>query len=451
MVITRQWKKQKKSSKASSNFSVQEDNLKKYYEIKESFGESEFIGYEKNSSSEKLLAFVEENEFTALVFSKTPFYPEGGGQTGDKGSISLDSNTIATVIDTQKPVEGLIVHFCENVDTAKLKLNKTYNLEIDLHTRELTKRNHSATHLLQSALIEVLGDHIKQAGSRVSDDSLRFDFTHPEAMTADQLSKVENLVNKKIIESLEVNAKLMDKKEATQKGAMALFGEKYGDIVRTLEMGDFSFELCGGTHVNNTNEIGSFTILFETSLSSGVRRIEALTSTNAFSYLNERSKTLSQLERIFSTRSDELVTRVQSLQEEVKKKNKEIQKLKDQMQSQNAKDMFNNKIDIGQEFSLVIAKIENGNPKEFRSLSDKFIDQNKSDVLFIYTISGETISYLLRTEKNNKTINCSNILKGSQEIISGRGGGKPDMAQGSGNSKEADSFISKIEQSLKDL
>ena len=445
-------KKQKESSKASSNFSVQKDNLKTFYRIKEENGETEFTGYTDLRTQAKLLAIATNEDYRALVFDKTPFYAEGGGQTGDQGFIFDDAGTlIATVKDTQKPVDDLFVQFCHIEDSTKLKIGQTYLLEVDKEKRELTKRNHSATHLLQSALINVLGHHVKQAGSRVSSDSLRFDFTHPEAMTKDQINRVEELVNQKVAAGLSVEASLMTKDEATSKGAMALFGEKYGDEVRVLEMGDFSLELCGGTHVDNTKEIGIFSITVETSLSSGVRRIEALTSAPAFSYLNKRSQQLANLERVFSTSSDNLMSRVETLQAEMKAKNKEIQKLKDQIQAESAKSLFDNSKDLGKDFKLVVANIQDGNPKEFRSLSDKFIDQNKKDVVLIYTITGDKIAYLLRTDKNNKNIHCSNILKSSQEIVNGRGGGKPDMAQGSGEAANHAQFIAKIEEQLKEI
>ncbi len=444
--------KQKESSKAASKFDVQEDNVKIFYGLKEKFGETNFIGYHNLKSNSKLLAIEPQGNYSALVFEETPFYAEGGGQVGDQGIIKTQSGEIAAkIIDTVKPVEGLFVHLCEEINHSLLKTGDHFILEVDREKRELTMRNHSATHLLQSALIEVLGNHVKQAGSRVSHDSLRFDFTQPEALTKEQISKVENLVNKKIAESLPVEASVMTKDEATAKGAMALFGEKYGETVRVLEMGNFSLELCGGTHVENTKDIGLFTITLESSLSSGVRRIEATTSLNAFKYLSQRSQTLSQIERNFSAKDELLFSKLDSLQKELKAKNKEIQKLNDQIQAEAAKNMFDTKEDLGKDFGLVLVNHKGGNPKDLRSISDKFIDQNQSDVLFLYIIDGDKIAYLIRTHKDNKHINCSNVMKSAQEIVSGRGGGRPDMGQGSGSSENTDKFIEAIKQGLKEL
>jgi alanyl-tRNA synthetase len=445
-------KKQKENSKATSKFELKEDNLKDFYQIKEKHGDTKFLGYHNLKSKSSLVAIEKQDDYIALVFDSTPFYAESGGQVGDIGTI-LDGNgnVLATVIDTQKPVDGLFVHYCSEADLTALTVNEEYELAVNKGNRDLIMRNHSATHLLQSALIEVLGKHVKQAGSRVSSDSLRFDFTHSEALKKDEIAKVEMLVNQKIGESLSVQSNIMTKDEATSRGAMALFGEKYGDSVRVLEMGNFSIELCGGTHVENTKDIGLFTITIETSLSSGVRRIEALTSTQAFTHLSTRSSTLSKIERMFSVNSEMLNEKLENLQQDLKNKNKEIQKLKDQMQAHAAKDMFSDikKLDNG--IGIVCANLKEGSPKDFRNISDKFIDQDKDNVLFLYLIADGKISYLLRTDKKNKNINCSSILKSTQECVSGRGGGKPDMGQGSGNSEDATLFIEKITTELKGL
>ena len=231
---------------------------------------------------------------------------------------------------------------------------------------------------------------------------------------------------------------------AQQKGAMALFGEKYGSEVRVLEMGDFSIELCGGTHAHNTKDIGLFSITIETSLASGIRRIEALTSSNEFSYLNQRSNLLLQIERKFSAKADQLLGKLDSLQNDIKTKNKEIKKLNDTLQAQAAKSMFKDMDTLANGLNLIKVNLRDGNPKDFRSISDKFVDQNKSDVLFMYMIADGKISYILRTDKSNKNYNLSNVLKASQEIVSGRGGGRPDMAQGSGSADNSDQFLAKV-------
>ncbi len=439
-------KRQKESSKKTSQFSSNENNIEVFYKVKEKFGVTNFCGYSGTESTGKLLHIEKDGELTYLFFDKTPFYAEGGGQAGDTGLVNNEIN----IIDTKKPVEGLFAHITkDNCDN--LEINKSYKLEVNDEKRKLTTHHHSATHLLQAALISVLGDHVKQAGSSVSFDRLRFDFTHLEAMTKTELKKVEALVNEKIQDALPVKASLMSKDQANKKGAMALFGEKYGDEVRVLEMGNFSIELCGGTHVSNTSEISLFVINFETSLSSGVRRIEAFASKSALEYLMNRSDILSEVEQVFSTKSTEVLKKINTLQVDLKSKSKTIKNLNDKIQAEQGKDLFKEVIDIGKDFGFVCVNLKNGNPKDFRNLSDKFVDQNTKDALLLYTIEDSKFSYILRTNKKNKNINCSTIIKNSQDIVSGRGGGRPDMAQGSGDSQNADKFIQQVEILLKEI
>ena len=444
--------KQRENSKAASKFEVKEDNVKVFYQAKEEFGATNFCGHTNLKMEATLLSMIDLGEYTALVFNETPFYPEGGGQVGDQGELHSPSGKVLTkIVDTQKPVDDLIVHYVKSDDAAVLDKGNQYQLVVNKNLRELTMRNHSATHLLQAALIKTLGPHVKQAGSRVSADSLRFDFTHPEAMKKSEIEDVEKLVNEQISNGLDVQASLMSKDEATEKGAMALFGEKYGDTVRVLEMGDFSLELCGGTHVNNTKDIGIFTITVETSLSSGVRRIEATTSINAYKYLAARSQVLNQLERNLSVKSEKVVGKVESLQKDLKEKNKEISALKDELQAQATKDLFNNIEKLSNGVGFVSVELKNGSPKDFRGLSDKFVDKDPENVLFLYLIEGDKVSYLLRTNKKNKNISCSNVMKETQEIVAGRGGGRPDMGQGSGESQNISKFIEAIKDKLQGL
>lgn len=439
-------KAQKEASKGSSQFSASGDTLKKYHQAFEKFGATKFNGYENTQTKSKLLAIIENGKSVGLVFEQTCFYPEGGGQVGDVGHLSNGSEQIK-ILDTQKPVGELIVHFCDEDAATSLEVGKSYELTINNSTRELSKRNHSATHLLQSALIEVLGDHIKQSGSRVSAESLRFDFTHPEAVKPSELKAIEKLVNQKIAESLKVQIKYMTKDEAVAHGAMALFGEKYSDEVRVLSMGDFSLELCGGMHVSDTKDIGIFTITNETSLASGVRRIEAMTSLGAYDYLSHRSQILNSIERALSTDSSKLVSNIESLQNDIKTKNKEIARLQDQAQAAKAKDVFNNIEKLSNGIGFLAVDLKGTNAKEFRGFSDKFVDQNKTDVILIYSIDADKVSYLIRTHKENK-INCAQIMKTAQELLSGRGGGKPDMGQGSGEAKEFTKFLSSVKDQI---
>ena len=441
--------RQKELSRSSSNFNIKEDDKEQYYQIFEKHGASDFTGYDSLEIEAECLAVFPNEDKISIVFDKTPFYGESGGQVGDTGKILLKGEVIAEILDTQKPVDGIHAHLSKA--NSEIKPGETYTLVVDSSKRELIKRNHSATHLLQAALIEVLGPHIKQAGSRVSADSLRFDFTHPEAVSKSDLQKVEDLVNQKIRKALAVSASLMSKEEATSKGAMALFGEKYGDEVRVLEMGDFSLELCGGTHVKSTSEIEIFVILSESSLSSGVRRIEATTSSNALNYLIERSRVLAKVERELSSNSDNVLEKIEALQTTIKKKNKEIKEVQSRMAQTNQQDLFNKKEKLENGLSLYKVELKDIPAKEFRGISDRFVSENSEDVILLYNIESDKLSYLLRTNKKNKNINCSEVIKENQSLINGRGGGRPDMAQGSGESQEVSKFIEGIQNTLGSL
>ncbi|MGE3609421.1 MAG: alanine--tRNA ligase [Bacteriovoracaceae bacterium] len=439
--------RQKEQSKKNSKFKVQEDNLKVFYGIKEKFGATKFTGYEEVTSNAKLIAKEEVDGVFYLVFDKTPFYGEGGGQLGDKGEIDSKEGKLATITDTQKPVDGLHVHISSDADA--LNVGETYTLKVNHEERELTKRNHSATHLLQSALIKVLGNHVKQAGSSVGPDRLRFDFTHSEALKPEEIAQVEELVNSAVASSLKVTATNMSKDQATKKGAMALFGEKYGDEVRVLEMGDFSIELCGGTHVSNTNEIGLFKILIETSLASGVRRIEAITSTTAINYLLNRSKILTEVEKSFAVKEERVLEKLNALFTDVKDKVKQIETLNDKLQSFESQNLFNDHQPIKAGLSLTIAKAPSADQGNMRKLSDIYVDKFSKGVLFLYAVDGDKASFILKTAKANTAVDCSAVLKQVMPIVNGRGGGKPDMAQGSGDAAKLNELIKAVEGALK--
>lgn len=438
--------RQKEQSKKGSKFKVQEDNLKIFYDIKEKFGQTKFTGHNESETKGKLLAKEEIDGQYYLVFDKTPFYGEGGGQLGDKGEIFSSEGKLATVTDTQRPVDGLHVHVSNDADA--LIVGDIYLLKINKQERELTKRNHSATHLLQSALIKVLGNHVKQAGSSVGPDRLRFDFTHSEALKAEEIQKVEEIVNSAVASALTVTACQMSKDEATKKGAMALFGEKYGDQVRVLTMGDVSIELCGGTHVSNTSDIGLFKILVETSLASGVRRIEAITSTNAINYLFHRSKVLAELEKDLSVKDERVIEKVSNLQSELKDKAKQIEALNDKLQSFESQSLFNNQKPIKHGMTLTIAKVNSTDQNNMRKLGDIFVDRFPQGVLFLYAVDGDRVSFFVKTNRDNKNVDCSALVKEATTLVNGRGGGKPDTAQGSGEAAKVNELLKFIEGKL---
>lgn len=437
--------KQKALSKKGSKFKVQEDNLKLFYGIKEKSGETVFTGYEEMESTAKLIAKEEINGVYHLIFDRTPFYGEGGGQEGDKGEVFGKEGKLATISDTQKPVDGLHDHLSEDADA--LEVGQTYTLKIDRSARELTKRNHSATHLLQSALMKVLGSHVKQAGSSVGPERLRFDFTHSEALKPSEIQEVEQLVNKAVSRSLPVQAAVMTKDEATSKGAMALFGEKYGDKVRVLTMGDFSCELCGGTHVSNTGEIGAFKIVVETSLASGIRRIEAITSTTAMDWLLNRSALLSELEKEFGAKEEKALEKIASLQADYKVRGKTIEQLQEQAMAASINQYFKAAGKIGSR-DFFIADVTDSGASDLKTLANLFSDKHPNGVALILQKDGDRVAALMKAPREAKEVDCGKILKETLPLMDGRGGGKPDMAQGSGTSSKLDAFVAGIKKVL---
>ena len=442
--FNQEMEKQKQLSKDSANFSADDELKNLFYQVKQEVGEVAFKGYDTSTLETKIEKIIEHNEYFYVVTKQTPFYPEGGGQVGDQGTIND-----LLVIDTQKPIEDFIVHILK--DVSSLKEGQNVTLSINQQLREKTKRNHTATHLLQAALIKTLGNHVKQAGSKVTPDYLRFDFTHTEALKKDELVQIENIVNQKIEDALCAQAELMTKDEADQKGAMALFGEKYGDEVRVLTIDDFSVELCGGTHVNNTSEIGTFLIRSEASLASGVRRIEALTSLGAIDYLKSRSQTLEKVEKAFNAKNDTLLLKTTELQANLKEQHKTILALQDKIQSYQSEDLFSNITKLSNGVELCIVDYKDGNPKDFRNLSDKFVDKNPEAVLLLFAKDNDKVSILLRTNKKNSNIRCNNIFKEAIALCNGRGGGRPDMAQGSGEHTSFEEFKNFVIQKLEEI
>jgi alanyl-tRNA synthetase len=419
-------KVQKEQSKKSWKGGVNSDD-KIFHAMKEKHGATNFVGYEKLDVPAKLIEVVDMGDMKGLVFDTTTFYGESGGQVGDIGVVKDGKNIIAHIDDTQKPVDGLHLHLSKDADA--LEVGKTYNLAVDSHTRKLIMRNHSATHLLQAALIKVLGPHVKQAGSVVTAEKLRFDFTHLQAVTKEELQKVEDLVNQEISKAHKVDANIMNMEDAQKKGAMALFGEKYGNVVRVLSMGDFSTELCGGVHVHNTGDIGLITILSETSLATGVRRIEATTSETAIHYLSNRSQLLKKVESMVMDKEDRAIEKLNNLFKDLKDKQKEIEALKDKIQVNESKDLFNNIENSG---GIDFAVVEASADSDLRKLSDLFVSKFQNGVVVLYNSNAEKASVLVRIAKGASKLNAGDILKEILPVINGRGGGKPDLAQGSG-------------------
>ncbi len=418
---------QRERSRSHGEFSVQENRAKEFYSLRETFGETLFVGYEKLSSDSKLLAVVAmEDGKRGLVFDQTPFYGEAGGQVGDKGFVQSENKNLANVITTIKPVENLFIHVIGT--SAKFEVGKVYHLKVDGKERALTACHHTATHLLQKSLSHVLGDHVKQAGSLVSSNRLRFDFTHPESLRYEELIRVEKMVNDQIRWAIDVKAQTMTKDEAIKQGATALFGEKYGSEVRVIRVGDFSQELCGGTHVENTRQIGYFRILSESSLASGVRRIEAVAGEIAFGRIREEQQIIHRLELLLGVKGGDVETRVAQLMESLKLKEKELRDLKEKLQSMEASTLFSEPEMLEGGIPMVMLSVARGT--DLRRLADLFFEKHPKGVVFLSMVQDERAAVLLRTFEGNAKLDCAAILKKGLESHQGKGGGKRDMAQG---------------------
>jgi len=443
-----QMQKQKDRSKKSGDFSASENDNELFYKSFEKNGATKFLGYDQLESESKLLDMIDLKDKSALIFDQSPFYAEGGGQLGDIGEIYLGNEMVAIIENTLKPVDGLHIHLTQSKN--KLKVGNTYKLLVNKKNRTLTKSNHTATHLLQAALINVLGNHIKQAGSSVGPDRLRFDFTHPEKLTKQEILKIENIVNNKIQESINVSPSLVKKDKAIKMGAMALFGEKYGDIVRIIDIPGFSLELCGGTHVKNTSEISFFKILSEGSLSTGVRRIEAMTNVGAFNFVNQKLSILEEIETISNTKDQKLIDKIVKMKDEVLSANKLISQLQEKIQTINAQEVLNSDT-IALSNGLTYKHIQATSDMDIRKLGDLFIDKHPKGLVFI-TVEKDTKSMvLLKTFNNNNKLDCSNLLKDVASKFGAKGGGKKAMAQGSISTGDLANFSKEMNEKILSL
>ena len=401
---------------------------------------TQFEGYENNSIEGKILAMVKGNEVVKtlgegdegiIVTDKTVFYGEGGGQVGDTG-ILVGQTGKAVVTDTKKNHDGVYMHVVK-VEEGEISTDETVTLEIDTNRRSAIARNHSTTHLLQKALTMVLGNHVQQAGSYVTEKRLRFDFTHFEAMTPEQIRQVEEIVNAEILAGDEIDIRVLPLEEAKKLGATALFGEKYGDTVRVVKMGDFSIEFCGGCHLKNTANAGSFKLLSETGVAAGVRRIEGVTGLGVIEYMRAKDQLLSEVAETLKTTESELKTRATNVLGEIRELKSEL----DAMKSKLAGGMLDEIIASGEEKEgvTVIASAVNGmKGDEMRTLCDKIKDKLSCAAILLASAEDGKITFVGMATKDAvaKGIHIGNIIKTVTTLSGGGGGGKPDMAQGAG-------------------
>lgn len=398
---------------------------------------SEFL-YETETIDSRLSVIIVDNERSEmvsegqalLVFEQTPFYAEMGGQVADHGVIKNDKgDLVARVIDVQKAPNGQPLHTVEVL--ASLALNTVYTLAIDHKRRYAVEKNHTATHLLHAALHKVIGEHATQAGSLNEEAFLRFDFTHFEAVTAQELRRIEEEVNEQIWKALAITTTETDIETAKAMGAMALFGEKYGKTVRVVQIGDYSVELCGGTHLSNSSEIGLFKIIKEEGIGSGTRRIIAVTGQQAFESFRKQEDTLKEIAHTLKVpQIEQLPSKVVSLSEQLRDLQKEMAELKEKAAAAQAGDVFK-KVQEANGLRYIASEVSVSDAGALRTFADNWKQRDYSDVLVLAASIGEKVNVLVASK--DKRAHAGNLIKALAPIVSGRGGGKPDMAMAGGS------------------
>lgn len=403
--------------------------------------ESKFVGYTELTHDSELFVIIQGdalvNEASAgtaeLIFAETPFYAEMGGQIADRGYVkNTAGEVVANVVDVKKAPNGQFLHKVEVL--APLAEGQIYQLQVDERMRTRILKNHTATHLLHRALKDVLGEHANQAGSLVAPGHLRFDFTHFGQVTSEELARMEAIVNEKIWEAIPVVTIETDIDTAKNMGAMALFGEKYGKEVRVVNIGDYSIELCGGTHVANTEDIGIFKIVSESGIGAGVRRIEAVTSKEAYQLLQEEERQLKEIATLVkSPQLKEVVTKTEQLQQQLRDLQKENEQLAGKLANQQAGDIFKDVKEVNG-VSYIAAQVNVKDMNQLRQLADQWKQKELSDVLVLATAQDEKVSLLAAMTKdmNGKGLKAGDLIKAIAPKVGGGGGGRPDMAQAGG-------------------
>ncbi|WP_041720751.1 alanine--tRNA ligase [Alkaliphilus metalliredigens] len=406
--------------------------------------QTSFKGYETLRAEGKVLAIIEENQSVNLtsagkevviVLDKTPFYPESGGQIGDIGHIFKDEFE-GQVLDT-KQGKNQRIHQYIKILRGILQVGDSIQGEVDKEPRHNTERNHTATHLLHKALKGIIGEHVEQAGSLVTPEKLRFDFSHFEGLSSADLSKVELEVNQEILNALNVDTVEASLEEAKKMGAMALFGEKYGDDVRVVKTGDYSVELCGGTHVKNSSEIGTFLILSETGVAAGVRRIEAVTGQEAYHHIKREQGLIQDIESLLKTKGEQLTKRVEELLKETKEKDKELQQLKSKLANQSIDEILN-QIEVIEGTNLLVHHFGEQSMEDLRNIGDSLKQKIGSGVIALGAESNDKASFFVTATKDvvEKGVHSGNMIREVAKIAGGGGGGRPDMAQAGGKNPE---------------
>ena len=418
---------------------------------------SKFVGYDKLENESEITALTTEKEVVqalaegdngTILVNETPFYATMGGQTGDKGIIET-ANGKFKVVDTIK-LHGSMIGHVGYVVEGMVQVGDKVALKVYSANREAIAKNHSATHLLQKALKLVLGEHVEQAGSYVDAERLRFDFTHFQAMTKEEIAKVESIVNEQIANGLDVVTKEMTLEEAKKTGDMALFGEKYGDTVRVVSMGDFSVELCGGTHVSNTKEISYLKVISEAGISAGVRRIEALTGNGLIKHFEEMEKLLNEAAKAAKSDAHNLTKKIHSLNDEIKSLSSENEKLKAKLANESVGDALDNVVEV-KGVKLLATKVADVDMNGLRNLGDQLKEKMGGGVVVIVSTTNDKANVIVMADNDaiSKGAHAGNMIKEIAKCVGGGGGGRPNMAQAGGkNPAGADMAIEKAKEIL---
>ncbi|MEK9495653.1 alanine--tRNA ligase [Photorhabdus sp. P32] len=428
---------QRRRARESSGFGTDYNELIKVDE------RSDFSGYDHNEQQAIVTAIfrngesvnqIQAGEEAIVILDKTVFYAESGGQVGDSGILS-NTDCAFCVIDTQK--YGQAIGHIGKLEKGTLSVNHNINAVIDIERRDAIRLNHSATHLLHAALRQILGEHVSQKGSLVNDKYLRFDFSHFEAMKPEQIRQVEDLVNAEVRQNSPVVTELMDLETAKAKGAMALFGEKYEEQVRVLSMGDFSTELCGGTHTNRTGDIGLFRIIAESGTAAGIRRIEAITGKKALESVHQQVDLIQDIAQLVKSDIHSLSEKVRVTLDRTKALEKELQQLKDQQAAQESSSLASKAKEV-KGVKLLVSQLSNTEPKMLRTMVDDLKNQLDSAIIVLSTISDDKVSLIVGVTKDlTAKIKAGELISSVAQQIGGKGGGRPDMAQAGGSDVEA--------------
>ena len=417
-----------------------------------------FRGYERLEADSSILALIQDGEMVTqamagtsveVITGETPFYGEAGGQVGDRGEIIGPSGKLR-VLETLKLPGDLFVHVGTMAE-GKFAVGDQVHLKVMEERRRDIQLNHTATHILHAILRKVLGDHVKQSGSMVAPDRLRFDFTHFAGLSSDEVSEIERLVNAEIRRNHDLKVHVMDLEEALKTGAMALFEEKYGDRVRLVEIPGFSRELCGGTHTHRTGDIGLFVIVQETSVAAGVRRIEALTGQHALNYLRKQQSILQQTAGLLKTSPSEVAERVEKLLGQQKEYERELEALKASMTTKRSADLFEQAVELAGT-RILVAKVDADSPKVLREMNDQFKDRLESGVIVLGATRDDKVFLLVGvTPDLTERVHAGRLIGEIAKEVGGSGGGRPDMAQAGGTRPEKlDDALNHAEKLVRD-